>query len=141
MRDQQERVRGGEGAAIERLPFAVVVDNVRSLWNVGSMFRTADSCGVRLMLLTGITGCPPRPELTKTALGADEAVACLAEGVIRDGDLLDAGVIFGTGFAPFRGGPLQYARNRGLESVQDRLRALAGKYGDRFEPHPGWSEL
>ena len=75
LREQEQRVRGGEGAAIERLPFVVVVDNVRSLWNVGSMFRTADACGVRLMLLSGITGCPPRPELSKTALGADEAVA------------------------------------------------------------------
>lgn len=75
LREQQQRVRGGPGAAIERLPFAVVVDNVRSLWNVGSMFRTADSCGVERMILTGITGCPPRPELSKTALGADEAVA------------------------------------------------------------------
>jgi len=72
---QQERLRGGAGAEIDRLPFAVVVDNVRSLWNVGSMFRTADSCGVGLMVLTGITGCPPRRELSKTALGADEAVA------------------------------------------------------------------
>ena len=71
----------------------------------------------------------------------NEAVACLAEGVIRDGELLDAGVIFGTGFAPFRGGPLQYARSRGLESVQDRLRQLAAEYGDRFEPHAGWSDL
>ena len=71
----------------------------------------------------------------------NEAVACLAEGVIRDGELLDAGVIFGTGFAPFRGGPLQYARSRGLQSVQDRLRELAGIHGDRFEPHAGWSDL
>ncbi len=71
----------------------------------------------------------------------NEAVACLAEGVISDAELLDAGVIFGTGFAPFRGGPLQYARSRGLQSVQDRLRDLAGIYGDRFEPHAGWSDL
>jgi tRNA G18 (ribose-2'-O)-methylase SpoU len=73
--EQQQRLRGGAGAEVDRLPFAVVLDNVRSLWNVGSMFRTADSCGVGLMVLTGITGCPPRRELSKTALGADEAVA------------------------------------------------------------------
>lgn len=72
--DQQARIRGGEGAQIERLPFAVVLDNVRSLWNVGSMFRTADACGVQKMMLTGVTGCPPRPELSKTALGAEQAV-------------------------------------------------------------------
>ncbi|NIM00389.1 MAG: TrmH family RNA methyltransferase [Acidobacteria bacterium] len=73
--DQQARIRGGPGAAIERLPLTVVLDNVRSLWNVGSMFRTADACGVQQMFLTGVTGCPPRPELTKTALGAEQAVA------------------------------------------------------------------
>lgn len=71
----------------------------------------------------------------------NEAVACLSEGVIEDADLLDAGVIFGTGFAPFRGGPLQYARSRGVNAVQDRLRALQAKYGDRFAPHAGWSDL
>jgi 3-hydroxyacyl-CoA dehydrogenase/enoyl-CoA hydratase/3-hydroxybutyryl-CoA epimerase len=43
----------------------------------------------------------------------NEAVACLREGVIEDADLLDAGMIFGTGFAPFRGGPLHYAGTRG----------------------------
>jgi tRNA G18 (ribose-2'-O)-methylase SpoU len=73
--EQQARIGGGAGAQVERLPLTVVLDNVRSLWNVGSMFRTADACGVREMVLTGVTGCPPRPELTKTALGAEEAVA------------------------------------------------------------------
>jgi 3-hydroxyacyl-CoA dehydrogenase/enoyl-CoA hydratase/3-hydroxybutyryl-CoA epimerase len=71
----------------------------------------------------------------------NEAVACLADGIVTDADLLDAGVIFGTGFAPFRGGPLQYARSRGLDEFRARLRDLAAKYGERFEPHPGWSEL
>ena len=71
----------------------------------------------------------------------NESVACLAEGVVKDGDLLDAGVIFGTGFAPFRGGPLEYARGRGLDRVQERLRSLSSKYGVRFEPHRGWSDL
>ncbi len=71
----------------------------------------------------------------------NEAVACLADGIVTDADLLDAGVIFGTGFAPFRGGPLQYARSRGLDEFRARLHDLAAKYGERFEPHPGWSEL
>ena len=71
----------------------------------------------------------------------NEAVACLAEGIVTDADLLDAGVIFGTGFAPFRGGPLQYARSRGFDAVTARLSELAATYGERFEPHPGWSEL
>ena len=71
----------------------------------------------------------------------NEAVACLADGIVTDADLLDAGVIFGTGFAPFHGGPLQYARSRGIDEVTKRLRELAATYGDRFSPHPGWSEL
>jgi len=71
----------------------------------------------------------------------NEAVACLAEKVVTAPDLLDAGVIFGTGFAPFRGGPIHYARERGIESVLARLRELAALHGQRFKPHPGWSEL
>jgi 3-hydroxyacyl-CoA dehydrogenase/enoyl-CoA hydratase/3-hydroxybutyryl-CoA epimerase len=71
----------------------------------------------------------------------NEAVACLHEGVVADADLLDAGVIFGTGFAPFRGGPLKYARDRGIDDIRQSLRRLQEKYGDRFRPHAGWSEL
>ncbi len=71
----------------------------------------------------------------------NEAVACLHEGVVTEADLLDAGVIFGTGFAPFRGGPLNYARERGIESVLASLRDLAGRHGDRFAPHEGWSDV
>ena len=71
----------------------------------------------------------------------NEAVAVLADGVVSDADLLDAGVIFGTGFAPFRGGPLKYARDRGVETVTARLQALADAHGERFRPHPGWSRL
>ena len=71
----------------------------------------------------------------------NEAVACLADGVVTDSDLLDAGVIFGTGFAPFRGGPINYARERGVDAVRSRLSELASAHGDRFAPHAGWSEL
>jgi tRNA G18 (ribose-2'-O)-methylase SpoU len=51
------------------------VDDVRSLWNVGSILRTADACGVREVVLAGITGTPPRVQIEKTALGAEHAVA------------------------------------------------------------------
>ena len=71
----------------------------------------------------------------------NEAVACLHEGVVGEADLLDAGVIFGTGFAPFRGGPLNYARERGKTEVLAALRALAETHGDRFLPHTAWSDL
>lgn len=71
----------------------------------------------------------------------NEAVACLHEGVVKDADLLDAGVIFGTGFAPFRGGPLHYALERGRDDVLAALSRLAQAHGDRFLRHEGWSEL
>lgn len=57
-----------------RLPLYVIVENVRSLWNVGSIFRSADGAGVTKLFLCGITGRPPRPEITKTALGAETTV-------------------------------------------------------------------
>jgi len=75
LRERQKRVAGGRGSTIRRLPLVALVDNVRSLWNIGSIFRSADACGVRELVLTGISGCPPRPEISKTALGAEEAVA------------------------------------------------------------------
>jgi 3-hydroxyacyl-CoA dehydrogenase/enoyl-CoA hydratase/3-hydroxybutyryl-CoA epimerase len=68
----------------------------------------------------------------------NEAVACLADGVVDDADLLDAGVIFGTGFAPFRGGPIQYARSVGVDQLRSRLEQLARNYGERFKPKHGW---
>ena len=71
----------------------------------------------------------------------NEAVACLHEGVVRDEDELDAGVIFGTGFAPFRGGPLQYARDRGVGEIVPTMERLAASLGDRFRPHAGWAAL
>jgi len=68
----------------------------------------------------------------------NEAVACLADGVVDDADLLDAGVIFGTGFAPFRGGPIQYVRSTGASALKTQLEQLARSYGDRFKPKHGW---
>jgi len=71
----------------------------------------------------------------------NEAVAALREGVVEDADLLDAGAIFATGFAPFRGGPLQYAKSRGGSQIVDVLTGLAARYGERFRPDAGWSRL
>jgi 3-hydroxyacyl-CoA dehydrogenase/enoyl-CoA hydratase/3-hydroxybutyryl-CoA epimerase len=68
----------------------------------------------------------------------NEAVACLADQVVDDADLLDAGVIFGTGFAPFRGGPIQYVRSEGAAVVKGKLERLAQRYGERFTPKNGW---
>jgi 3-hydroxyacyl-CoA dehydrogenase/enoyl-CoA hydratase/3-hydroxybutyryl-CoA epimerase len=71
----------------------------------------------------------------------NEAVAALREGVIEDADLLDAGAIFATGFAPFRGGPLQYAKARGISQIVERLNGLSKRYGERFRPDAGWARL
>lgn len=71
----------------------------------------------------------------------NEAVACLHEGIVASADELDAGVIFGTGFAPFRGGPMQHIRTVGADAVLARLQALAKKHGPRFAPRPGWETL
>ncbi len=68
----------------------------------------------------------------------NESVACLRERVVEEADLLDAGVIFGTGFAPFRGGPLAYARARGLDAIVRRLAELERQHGERFHPDSGW---
>ena len=99
-----------------------------------------------------VDGKPQKPEDASGTVPADledrlvlpmvnEAVACLADGVVSDPDLLDAGVIFGTGFAPFRGGPINYARERGMENVVAALKALAEVHGERFAPHSHWAQL
>jgi 3-hydroxyacyl-CoA dehydrogenase/enoyl-CoA hydratase/3-hydroxybutyryl-CoA epimerase len=71
----------------------------------------------------------------------NECVACLREHIVASADLADAAVIFGTGFAPFRGGPLSYARARGVDAVMARLEELATRYGSRFRPDDGWQTL
>ncbi len=58
----------------EKNPFYAILDNVRSLYNVGAIFRTSDAVQVKKLYLCGITGVPPRPEIEKTALGACEVV-------------------------------------------------------------------
>jgi 3-hydroxyacyl-CoA dehydrogenase/enoyl-CoA hydratase/3-hydroxybutyryl-CoA epimerase len=83
---------------------------------------------------------PPADLLDRLVLVlVNECVACLRERVVDDPDLIDAAVIFGTGFAPFRGGPLAYARSRGVALVVTRLEELAVRYGPRFQPDSGWA--
>jgi len=69
------------------------------------------------------------------------AVACLREGIVDNEEILDGGVIFGTGFAPFRGGPINYARSEGIANVKARLEKLEKTYGERFKPDAGWDSL
>jgi 3-hydroxyacyl-CoA dehydrogenase/enoyl-CoA hydratase/3-hydroxybutyryl-CoA epimerase len=71
----------------------------------------------------------------------DVCVTCLRENVVTDEDTIDAAMIFATGFAPFRGGPMHYARTRGVGEITQTLQRLADKYGERFLPDPGWDRL
>jgi 3-hydroxyacyl-CoA dehydrogenase/enoyl-CoA hydratase/3-hydroxybutyryl-CoA epimerase len=68
-------------------------------------------------------------------------VAALREGIVDNADTVDGAMIFGTGYAPFRGGPLNYARTRGPDNVASTLRALAQKFGGRFTPDTGWENF
>lgn len=70
----------------------------------------------------------------------NEAMACQREQVVANANLLDAGMIFGTGFAPFRGGPLHYAQTEGIQKIVQQLQKLQKQFGDRFKPDAGWGE-
>ncbi len=71
----------------------------------------------------------------------NECVCCLRENLVASDELLDAAVIFGTGFAPFRGGPLHYAKTRGMKEIIIRLKGLQDQHGERFKPDAGWQQI
>jgi len=71
----------------------------------------------------------------------NEAAACLREGIVADADLVDAGLVLGAGFAPFRGGPMEYAFTEQKNNIKRRLEELAKHYGERFTPDPLWNNL
>ena len=68
-------------------------------------------------------------------------IACLGEGIVDSLDCLDAGMIFGTGFAPFRGGPLNYACDQSIDSLLAQYHQLEQALGSRFSPNDFWSLL
>ena len=69
----------------------------------------------------------------------NESVACLREGVVTDLDSIDAGMVYGTGFAPYLGGPMRYAETLGDVGICSTLRRLTQEYNKRFEPDAGWT--
>lgn len=71
---EMQRISVEEFQSSSKLPLVVVLDHVRSLYNVGSVFRTADAFRLSGVYLCGITACPPHPEIHKTALGAEDSV-------------------------------------------------------------------
>jgi 3-hydroxyacyl-CoA dehydrogenase/enoyl-CoA hydratase/3-hydroxybutyryl-CoA epimerase len=85
----------------------------------------------------------PTPEMTDRLIlpMLDVCVACLREGVVADEDTVDGAMIFATGFAPFRGGPMHYARARGVAEIRQTLWQFSQRYGERFRPDPDWNNL
>ena len=71
----------------------------------------------------------------------NESAACLKEGIVDDMDLLDGGVIFGTGFAPFRGGPLNYSQSIDVSKLVTSMQDYQKRFGDRFQPSEGWDQI
>jgi tRNA G18 (ribose-2'-O)-methylase SpoU len=71
---EMNRLSVDEFKQSKKNPLIVILDNVRSMYNVGSVFRTADAFRIEALYLCGITSCPPHPEIHKTALGAEDAV-------------------------------------------------------------------
>ena len=86
---------------------------------------------------------PPSAELQERLILSlvNEAAACVGDGVVADVDLADAGTIFGAGFAPFRGGPLCYARQQGVAAIVGALEGLQARHGERFKPAAGWQQI
>ena len=111
-------------------------------WEKGRVVRDASSAAA-------VPGVTKRPDLRSREDLQDrlmlsllnECVAVLREGLVESKEMIDAGVIFGCGFAPFRGGPLQDAYTRGVTTCIERLEQLSTRYGDRFKPDAGWSLL
>ena len=73
--DELNRLSKTDFEKAEKIPIIIVLDNIRSLSNVGAFFRTADAFRIEALYLCGITACPPHREIHKTALGADETVS------------------------------------------------------------------
>lgn len=71
----------------------------------------------------------------------NESMQCLAEGIVLDAESLDLGMIFGTGFPPFHGGPIEYIKALGQADCEKRLNELAEPGRPRFKPQPGWSDV
>jgi 3-hydroxyacyl-CoA dehydrogenase/enoyl-CoA hydratase/3-hydroxybutyryl-CoA epimerase len=71
----------------------------------------------------------------------NEAAACIDEGIVDNKNLLDAGIIFGTGFAPFRGGPMNYSLQASVDDITQTMTEYGKLYGDRFNPVKGWEKI
>jgi 3-hydroxyacyl-CoA dehydrogenase/enoyl-CoA hydratase/3-hydroxybutyryl-CoA epimerase len=88
-------------------------------------------------------GHHPNPDVSDRMIlrMLNEVVSCLHEQVVDTADQLDAGMVYGTGFAPFRGGPLHYIESVGADTLLQRLQDLEQHLGSRFKPAPGWETV
>ena len=104
-------------------------------WLGGIIYEWKDSKAVKLP-----SPVQPTEEMIDRLIlpMSNVCVACLREGIVENGDVVDGAMIFGTGYAPFRGGPLNYARTRGTADVVAALKMLEAKFGERFKPDAGW---
>ncbi len=93
--DELNRVSVAEFKSQQKFPVAVVLDNVRSMHNIGSLFRTSDGFAVEQLCLCGITACPPHREIEKTALGATQSInwKYYADTLLAVEELRNAGYI------------------------------------------------
>ena len=115
---------------LESRGLEVYLVNAQHVKNVRALARQA---GRDIDVYTvGVVTC--RPTLR-------EAEEYYRHCIVDNADLVDGAMIFGTGYAPFRGGPLNYARTRGADNVVSALRALAEKFGGRFTPDAGWENF
>jgi 3-hydroxyacyl-CoA dehydrogenase/enoyl-CoA hydratase/3-hydroxybutyryl-CoA epimerase len=125
------------GREVPRKLQEMVADGMLGRKSGQGFYRYADGKAVR----SGTTAAAKDPELQTRLIYAllNESADCLHEGVASSADEVDAGVIFGTGFAPFRGGPLHYAQQLGLPVITAQLEHLRRTYGERFAVSEGWS--
>ena len=101
-----------------------------------------EDVGRRVAGVHGVYALPPTEIRDRLLLRLlNEAVRALRERIVTDADLVDDAMVFGTGFAPFRGGPLTYARDRGVAEVVTRLCELTARHGPRFAPDAHWDHL
>ncbi len=137
-------------AVAETLAESLEVDvpaKLRTMVNAGTLGRKSDKGFYRYSKgkpeKAKIDGQSVSPELTERMMFRmlNEAMACLREGVVESDDLLDAGIIFGTGFAPFRGGPMHYIQASGRESMKAKMDRLSEQHGARFVPDTAWGNL
>jgi 3-hydroxyacyl-CoA dehydrogenase/enoyl-CoA hydratase/3-hydroxybutyryl-CoA epimerase len=134
------------GTAIGRLP-PLPLTRIESLVASGQLGRKSGQGYYRW-----VEGKPVKQAVDESTVPADltdrlmltfanESIACLRQRIVADADLVDAGMIFGAGFAPFRGGPLTWVRSEGVAGLRGRLQRLVVQHGSRFEPDQGWAAL